>query len=282
MAPARGAAKPSMFESAQAQWNSMMSGEEEEAPRPKAKRTTALEMRATPRRSILLESSSPGGGGSGGRASAAARSRSRGGVLRSLGCCGCVSRALVTAGLMSPSAEDDVLLLHSGEIDILTESGFETFLERFDLPEVHNPRDLDGAGRQRLLRLFEHFDVDGSRCISHRELRVGLSRLHNPPTDGEARKMITQLDLSRGGRKNGAVDFEEFCIGLLHRRCDLYLALYGQKRLKGVCVEPEDLEKEPERPASAEADAGRAAVDSRQRLSAVISAYTGRAANPLV
>jgi hypothetical protein len=93
--------------------------------------------------------------------------------------------------------------------------------------------------------------------------------------------MITQLDLSRGGRKNGAVDFEEFCIGLLHRRCDLYLALYAQKRLSGVPVEPEDLAADEEPDATAAAK-GAAGLDSRQRLSAVISAYTGREASPLV
>lgn len=278
--------QPNVFSTAGDQFKRMMGGGDDDGavpPKPKAKTPTTLEMRATPRQSILLAQSSPGGSRRGdGRASAAARSRSRSSSWRRRhGCCQTVARALVTAGWLSPTAEDDVALLHSGDIDILTETGFELFLERFELPEEHNPRNLDGAGRQRLLRLFDHFDVDGSRAISHKELRVGLSRLHNAPTDAEAKKMITQLDLSRGGRKNGAVDFEEFCIGLLHRRCDLYLALYAQKRLTGVPVEPEDLAADEEPDATAAAK-GAAGLDSRQRLSAVISAYTGREASPLV
>ena len=60
-----------------------------------------------------------------------------------------------------------------------------------------------------------------------RDLRVGLSRLGNAPSENEAKRMIAQLDLARGARGDGSVDFEEFCLGLLHRRCDLFLAMRG-------------------------------------------------------
>ena len=69
------------------------------------------------------------------------------------------------------------------------------------------------------------------------------------------------------------MDFEEFCLGLLHRRCDLYLALYelDKKRCAGTPVTASDLDKIQSK------DKGKAsAADSRKRLSAVISAYTGR------
>ena len=84
--------------------------------------------------------------------------------------------------------------------------------------------------------------------------------------------MIAQLDLSRGRSGDGQVDFEEFCLGLLHRRCDLYLAPYepDKKKCNGTPVTASDLDKIQSK------DKGGSAADSRKRLSAVISAYTGR------
>ena len=186
--------------------------------------------------------------------------------------CRCLRRLLVGAGLANPSKEDDAELLN--EIDVTTEEGSERFLERFELPDCHNPRDLTGDDRQRLLRLFDFFDLDKELHISKRELRIGLSALGQPPTDSDAKRMISQLDLSRGRSGDGQVDFEEFCLGLLHRRCDLYLALYepDKKRCNGTPVTASDLDKIR----SKDKGGKETAADSRKRLSAVISAYTGR------
>jgi hypothetical protein len=122
--------------------------------------------------------------------------------------------------------------------------------------------------------LFDFFDLDKERHISKRELRIGLSALGQPPTDGDAKRMISQLDLSRGRSGDGQVDFEEFCLGLLHRRCDLYLALYepDKKKCTGTPVTASDLDKTR----SKDKGGKETAADSRKRLSAVISAYTGR------
>ena len=120
--------------------------------------------------------------------------------------------------------------------------------------------------------MFDFFDLDKERHISKRELRIGLSALGQPPTDSDAKRMISQLDLSRGRSGDGQVDFEEFCLGLLHRRCDLYLALYepDKKTCRGTPVTASDLDKIRSK------DNKATAADSRKRLSAVISAYTGR------
>ena len=150
--------------------------------------------------------------------------------------CKCLRRLLVGAGLAQPSKEDDAELL--SEIDVTTEEGLERFLERFELPDCHNPRDLTGDDRQRLLRLFDFFDLDKERHISKRELRIGLSALGQPPTDSDAKRMIAQLDLSRGRSGDGQVDFEEFCLGLLHRRCDLYLVVNPAVLQMGAGVQP--------------------------------------------
>ena len=280
MPPAPFATKkqPSMLETAGAQLSTIFgNGEEEDAAAapaaaPRRKGPTTIEMRGTPRRSLLV------GGGSGARRAAPAPGPA---AARRRGCCGFWRRYTNAAGLTTPNADDDVALLNGGDVDVLTEDGLATFLDRFDLPEARAPRDLDGAGRQRLLRLFDHFDGNGSRQISARELRIGLSRLHNAPTQAEAERMIAQLDLGRGRKANGAVDFEEFAMGLLARRCDLYRALYAQHRLSGVAVEPGDLEDDGADDARTTAKAA-ATLDSRRRLSAVISAYTGRPDNPLV
>ena len=192
-------------------------------------------------------------------------------------CCKAWRRLLVGAGLAEPSREDDAELLR--EVDVTTDEGLERFLERFELPDCTNPRDLSGDDRQRLLRLFDFFDLDKERHISQQELRIGLSALGQPPSEAEAKRMVQQLDLSRGRRGDGQVDFEEFCLGLLHRRCDLYLALYepDKKPCRGTPVRACDLDKRVAPTAGAETTA-----DSRKRLSAVISAHTGRPASAFV
>ena len=82
---------------------------------------------------------------------------------------------MVGAGLANPSKEDDAELLN--EIDVTTEEGLERFFESSNCRTVTTPRDLTGDDRQRLLRLFDFFDLDKERHISKRELRIGLSAL---------------------------------------------------------------------------------------------------------
>ena len=104
--------------------------------------------------------------------------------------CRCLRRLLVGAGLAQPSKEDDAELL--SEIDVTTEEGLERFLERFELPDCHNPRDLTGDDRQRLLRLFDFFDLDKERHISKRELRIGLSALARRIAEA-LRRLLSEL-----------------------------------------------------------------------------------------
>ncbi|KAJ8604713.1 hypothetical protein CTAYLR_006555 [Chrysophaeum taylorii] len=165
-------------------------------------------------------------------------------------------------------------LLASGEIDVLSDE----FADMFALPEETNPRKLSTEDRRRLLELFGHFDRDGNNHISEHELRVGLSSLGNPPSVSEAQRMITQLDLGRGGRSDGFVDFEEFLIGLLHRRCLLYKAMYEGHKLTGKPTSADEALNSRDKE-----DLARLkrldALDPRARLTAVLSAQTGRRTN---
>lgn len=166
-------------------------------------------------------------------------------------------------------------MMSLGEINVLTEPGAEKFLDLFYLPDETNPRKLSGDDRQRLMRLYAHFDRDQHQHISERDVRIGLSQLGNPPTVDEAKRMIAQLDLGRGRGSDGFVDFEEFALGLLHRRCLLYKALYDGHKLTGKPTRVDEESDQNER-ARLRKVAKQDAADPRARLSAVISAQTGR------
>lgn len=164
-------------------------------------------------------------------------------------------------------------------LDVLTEEGSDQFDDAFYLPAETNPRQLKEEDRLRLLRLFGRFDRDGNNRVSQREIRIGLTEFGNPPTKAEADQIISQLDLKRGGASDGFVDFEEFALGLLHRRCLLYKALYERHALSGTPASVDEPMDTAERTALSKL---RNKSDARAHLSAVISAQTGRRATNFV
>jgi len=117
------------------------------------------------------------------------------------------------------------------DVDVLTNSGSETLGDVFEPPASRTK--LSAEQRNRMLALFKHFDHDDNDFISEREIRIGLTKLGNPPTIAEAKKMVNQLDLSHGHGRDGYIDFEEFLTGIIHRRCLLFQALYCQHKLTG-------------------------------------------------
>jgi hypothetical protein len=100
------------------------------------------------------------------------------------------------------------------EHDVLSAAGSAAFHERFPLPGAG-----DGTG---VRRLFAVFDVDGDGGISRHEVRATLKDLGNAPSEGEADRMISQLDVI--GERDGVVDLGEFRMGLETQKCLLYQA----------------------------------------------------------
>ncbi|KAJ1459490.1 hypothetical protein M885DRAFT_511488 [Pelagophyceae sp. CCMP2097] len=144
------------------------------------------------------------------------------------------------------------------EHDVLSAAGSAAFAERYPLPSAG-----DGAG---VRRLFAVFDVDGDGGISRHEVRATLKTLGNAPSEGEADRMISQLDVI--GERDGVVDLGEFRAGLATQKCLLYQALYARHKLSGGACDAA-----PARRGSASPTRS---GSQRQRLSVVLDKATKR------
>ncbi|KAJ1462741.1 hypothetical protein M885DRAFT_557527 [Pelagophyceae sp. CCMP2097] len=164
--------------------------------------------------------------------------------------------------------------LFSADLDVLTEAGSAAFARRYPLPEETVVRHFDASDRLRMKRLFALFGAGESERISKRDVSETLRGLGNPPSADEAGRMISQLDTAKHGPKDGAIDFEEFCVGLVHRRCLLYQALYNRHQLSGDDLDGDET-KLPPSPAAPTA-APFAAPGPRQKLSVVLDKATKR------